>query len=115
MRNSLSFSSQPGRGSMFGVRVTRDVDARRARSTEPQMPAAEPGDLRGLRVLCVDNDRSILDGMQALLAQWGIHVLKARTSTEAALLCAESGIDAVLADYHLGDGVDGIELLHRLR
>ena len=48
-------------------------------------------------------------------AQWGVHVLKARNSAEAALLCGRSGIDAVLADYHLGDGVDGIELLHRLR
>jgi CheY-like chemotaxis protein len=115
MRHMLSFSSQPGRGSMFGVRVARDVDARRARSTDPQLPAKEPGDLQGLRVLCVDNDSAILDGMEALLAQWGVHVLKARNSTEAALLCAQSAIDTVLADYHLGDGVNGIELLRSLR
>jgi PleD family two-component response regulator len=31
----------------------------------------------GLRVLVVDNDRSILDAMQALLEQWGIRVFKA--------------------------------------
>jgi PAS domain S-box-containing protein len=115
MRHTLSFSSQPGRGSMFGVRVVRDADARRARSAEPQLPALEPGDLAGLRVLCVDNDAAILDGMEALLAQWGVRVLKARNSTEATLRCTESGIDAILADYHLGDGVDGIELLRRLR
>ena len=30
-----------------------------------------------MRVLCVDNDRAILDGMEALLGQWGVHVLKA--------------------------------------
>jgi DNA-binding response OmpR family regulator len=50
-----------------------------------------------------------------LLAQWGVHVLKARNSAEAELLCTQSGVDTVLADYHLGDGVDGIELLRRLR
>jgi DNA-binding response OmpR family regulator len=65
-------------------------------------------------VLCVDNDRAILDGMEALLAQWGVQVLKARNSAEATLLCTQSGIDTILADYHLGDGVNGIELLRRL-
>ena len=115
MRHTLSFSSQPGRGSMFGVCVARDVDARRARSADPPSPVLEPGDLSGLRVLCVDNDNAILDGMEALLAQWGVHVLKAHNSAEAELLCSQTGIDTILADYHLGDGVDGIELLRRLR
>jgi PAS domain S-box-containing protein len=114
MRHTLSFSSEPSRGSMFGVRVTRDVDARRARSADPQPPVLEPGDLRGLRVLCVDNDTAILDGMEALLGQWGVQVLKARNSTEAALLCGRTGVDTILADYHLDDGVDGIELLRGL-
>jgi response regulator of citrate/malate metabolism len=30
------------------------------------------------------------------------------------MLCSHSSVEAVLADYHLGDGTDGIELLHRL-
>ena len=53
--------------------------------------------------------------MEALLGQWGVQVLKARNSVEAAQICAQSDVDAILADYHLGDGIDGIELLHRLR
>jgi PAS domain S-box-containing protein len=112
MQHTLSFTSQPGRGSMFGVRVRRDVEARRARSVDRYVPAPDPGNLHGMRVLCVDNDGAILDGMQALLGQWGIEVLKARNSAEAKTLC--SGIDAVLADFHLGDGLDGIELLCRI-
>jgi PAS domain S-box-containing protein len=114
MHHSLSFSSQPGRGSAFGVRVMRDVGARRARNVAPHLPPPERGDLQGMRVLCVDNDAAILDGMEALLSQWGVHVLKARNSAEAAQLCAHSGIDTILADYHLGESVDGIELLRRL-
>jgi len=115
MHHTLSFYSHPGRGSMFGVRVMRDVAARRARRIVPQLPSPDLGDLRGLRVLCVDNDSAILDGMEALLAQWGVKMLKARNSAEATLLCTQSGIDTILADYHLGDGVDGIELLCRMR
>jgi CheY-like chemotaxis protein len=70
--------------------------------------------LRGLRVLCVDNDCSILDGMEALLGQWGVQVFKARHSAEAMQICAQADVDTILADYHLGDGVDGIELLRRV-
>jgi signal transduction histidine kinase len=115
MNHTLTFASCPGRGSAFGVRVARDLKARGLKRIGPQRPAADPIGLRGLRVLCVDNDCSILDGMQALLGQWGVHVLKARSSAEAEQLYADNEVDAILADYHLGDGVDGIELLRRLR
>ena len=30
-------------------------------------------------------------------------------------ICADARIDTVLADYHLGDGINGIELLRTLR
>jgi signal transduction histidine kinase len=115
MGHTLSFESRRGRGSMFGVRVARDLGARRARAIVPIAAAADPGELSGLRVLCVDNDASILDGMESLLSHWGVTVLKARNSAEARQVFAQGGVDTVLADYHLGDGVDGIELLRDLR
>jgi DNA-binding response OmpR family regulator len=52
--------------------------------------------------------------MEALLGQWGVHVVKASNSAEAAELFDQSVVDTVLADYHLGDGIDGIELLRGL-
>jgi DNA-binding response OmpR family regulator len=52
--------------------------------------------------------------MEAWHAQWGVHVFKARNTVEAALIREQSTVDTILADYHLGDGVDGIELLRRL-
>jgi PAS domain S-box-containing protein len=115
MQHTLSFASHPGRGSMFGVRVGREAGVRTARSVDRQPPMPDPGDLRGFRVLCVDNDAAILDGMEALLGQWGVQVLKARSGAEATLLCNQWKVDTILADYHLGDGVDGMELLQRLR
>jgi len=115
MGHSLSFASQPDRGSVFGVRVGRDLEAKRARRSDPHFPAADMGDLRGLRVLCVDNDLAILDGMEALLGQWGVQVLKARNGAEATEVCIQLAVDVILADYHLGDGINGIALLHSLR
>jgi PAS domain S-box-containing protein len=113
MGHALTFTSRPGRGSVFGVRVPRDTAARRIRHSEPQVPL-DPIGLRGLRVLCVDNDRAILDGMEALLGQWGITVCKAGGAGEALAACAKAEFDALLADYHLDDGIDGIDLLQRL-
>jgi CheY-like chemotaxis protein len=90
MRHQLTFASRPGRGSAFGVRVPRDARPRRVRRIEAIAPATDPIGLRGLRVLCVDNDRSILDGMEALLGQWGVQVLKAASAAEAMQCCNPS-------------------------
>jgi PAS domain S-box-containing protein len=113
MNHQLTLVSRTGYGSVFGVRVMRDTKARRRRA-QRQSPLMDPTGLSGLRVLCVDNDRPILDGMEALLATWGVVVIKATGATEALRLAAEVPVDAVLADYHLGSGVDGLELLRRL-
>jgi len=114
MQHPLTFASHPGRGSVFGVRVPRDARLRRVRRIEAIQSAPDPIGLRGLRVLCVDNDRSILDGMEALLGQWGVQVLKAASAAEAMQCCMQQRVDTVLADFHLDDGVNGIELLRRL-
>ena len=42
-------------------------------------------------------------------------MVKARSATEVIQLASESDLDVVLADYHLGDGINGMELLRRLQ
>lgn len=112
--HELTLRSQPGRGSVFGVRVPRIAQAKRPeRRRGPAVPT-DPVGLRAFRVLVVDNDLTILDAMQALLEQWGVHVFKAHDSTEALRLVGSEAIDAVLVDYHLGDGCNGLELLQRI-
>jgi CheY-like chemotaxis protein len=96
------------------VRVPRVAQARRAEKLRPPYPAPDPSELREFKVLVVDNDLSILDAMQALLEQWGIRVFKAQGSSEALRLIGCELIDAVLADFHLGDGSDGLELVQRI-
>jgi PAS domain S-box-containing protein len=112
--HELSLASRPGKGSGFGVGVTRDARPLQPHHAPAHVPATDPIGMRGLRVLCVDNDAAILDGMEALLGGWGVSVLKARGSSEALALAAASDLDAVLVDYHLDDGSDGLELLRRL-
>src|SRR3546814_6383508 len=71
--------------------------------------------LAGLRVLCVDNDREILDGMQALLTRWRVQVESAETIDDALERAAAQQSQVFLVDYHLHDRTDGLAALDALR
>ena len=114
LNHELTLRSQLGHGSVFGVRVPRVAQARRAERLRPPTTPPDPGGLREFKVLVVDNDLTILDAMQALLEQWGIRVFKAHGSREALRLIGAESVDAVLADYHLNDGSNGLELIQRV-
>jgi CheY-like chemotaxis protein len=71
--------------------------------------------LSGLRILCVDNERAVLDAMQGLLSGWGCDVRSARSLKDI----DQEGLllgwlpDIVLMDYHLDQtsGLDAVEWL----
>jgi Na+/proline symporter/signal transduction histidine kinase len=114
--HELTLGSQVGRGSQFGVRVPTTIAPALAQADAP-VPApavASPTGLAGLRVLCVDNDLAILDGMRMLLGRWGLIVQVAASADAARALLADQPFDVVLADYHLGGGMNGLELLQCL-
>ena len=110
LSHELTLRSQLGKGSVFGVRVPRIAQASRPERHRAVSSAGDPVGLRALRVLVVDNDHTILDAMQALLEQWGVQVLRAHDSAQAMRLMGSESVDAVLADYHLGDGSNDFEL-----
>ena len=111
----LALKSNVGRGSRFSVEVPRASAA----IVEPMPHAvrkAATGQLAGTVVLCIDNERTILDGMQMLLGGWGCRVLKAADLTEALAAIEGSGLepDGLLVDYHL-DGGNGLGAITELR
>ncbi len=113
--HAIEIQSTPGRGSVFSAEVPTAVvtpsDVARRR---PARRAAAK--LDGMVVLCIDNEKKILDGMQALLSGWGCRTLCA-TSVKAAnrLLQREAATpDLLLVDYHLDEG-NGIEAVADLR
>ena len=119
----IELHSELGRGSHFSVRrAARAGAAGRARAPRP--PRAPRCQLAGLAVLCIDNEPTILDGMETLLTGWGCRVSKA-ADLEGALACpggfaeassrmaaAEAG--GPLVDYHLDRG-NGLEVIAALR
>ncbi len=85
------------------------------------MPAREntridPSQLDGIVTLCVDNEPSVLDGMETLLRGWGCEVIKAPDLSFALTAISESPTmpNGFLVDYHLDHG-NGIEAIAELR
>ncbi|QRY78981.1 PAS-domain containing protein [Pseudomonas sp. PDNC002] len=110
----LQVRSWPGKGSVFSVSVPL---ARQPAPTALNGHKVEtPEQLNGAQVLCVDNEDSILTGMNSLLTRWGCRVLTARSREECqALLDGDARPQLALIDYHLDDGELGTDLMAWLR
>ena len=67
-----------------------------------------------MRVLVVDDDRRVLRFISIGLRGAGYDVLTATSAEEALMLAKAGGLDAVVLDV-LIPGVDGFEILRRLR
>ena len=113
---SLELDSVEGKGSRFSLYLPRTRSLRPA--AENQGTDAEAGlSLAGLRVLCVDNERAILEAVGGLLGGWGCDVRLARSLKEIDRDHLLEGWlpDLVLMDYHLDQtsGLDAIEWLRQ--
>ncbi len=110
----LTLFSTPGRGSTFAIELPL-APALAAIQRAETATAAAVAALSGTVVLCVDNERRILDGMETLLSGWGCRVLTAASGGEAVEAARAAGAvpDVILADYHLdeGDGVAAVEAI----
>jgi Na+/proline symporter/signal transduction histidine kinase/ActR/RegA family two-component response regulator len=113
--HKIVVTSAVGRGSQFSVEVPLSAAVP---MSQHQRVAREIDrvQLSGITVLCMDNELSILDGMETLLGGWGCRVLKAPDLETAIKVIAESKTspDGLLVDYHLDDG-NGIQAIAELR
>jgi signal transduction histidine kinase len=110
----LDLASVEGRGSRFSLYLPL------SRMPAPAAvgrigPRESLFNLAGLKVLCVDNERAVLDAMGGLLAGWGCDVRSARSlrDIDRDQLLVGWLPDLVLMDYHLDQtsGLDAVEWL----
>ncbi|WP_111561675.1 PAS domain-containing hybrid sensor histidine kinase/response regulator [Rhizobium sp.] len=105
LSHPVELHSTHGKGTDFRIVMPRDISpvAEAPMTTAPAERSAQ--NLKGLKVLCIDNEPHILEGMQLLLSGWGCAVQLADSLAGVAALDAREGApDLVIADYHLGDG-----------
>lgn len=116
LNHTLALDSRPGKGSRFSILApAATAPALRPASQsntieEVAGPLAQP-------VLVVDNDLSVLEAMQSLLERWGAEVRLARDLDDVGDVLADAAFRPaiVLADYHLDNGVVGVEAIRAVR
>ena len=106
----ISLASTPERGTVVSLSLASGTPSVQAVMQEsPDLPL----DVSGLRVLVVDDEVSILEGLRALLAEWGCDIRAAED--QAAALQAVAGWsrapDLVISDLRLREGRSGVEVL----
>jgi signal transduction histidine kinase len=113
--SEIEVDSAVDRGSRFAIKVPI------SNAVAVDIPSrdeirVDPGQLVGTAALCIDNEPSVLDGMETLLHGWGCEVIKAPGLATALAAIAESGNvpNGLLVDYHLDQG-NGIEAIAALR
>ena len=113
LEHPLRVRSRVGRGSVFSVLVPYGDPALIGESESPR--AADV--LEGCRVLVIEDDREIRLATALLLEGWRCRVQAAASGAEldAALDALDGPPDAILADYRLPGGENGIQILARLR
>lgn len=114
----IQVASVPGKGSRFTLSLAqepREVEAVARAAVGPVLANVES--LHGLRVLVIDNERSIRESMRTLLERWGCRVSTASSGDEAVERCsaADNRPAVILADYHLDEDKTGCEAIYTVR
>ncbi|MCH2341522.1 NahK/ErcS family hybrid sensor histidine kinase/response regulator [Pseudomonas sp. NPDC047963] len=111
----IQVRSQLGRGSVFSIDVPLADPPEDLPVEAPGLMPVLGNPLPGRRLLVLDNELSILHSMAALLGQWGCEVLTATDQAAALAVLDGAPPEAILADYHLDQGVTGWEVATALR
>ncbi|MCP1315552.1 NahK/ErcS family hybrid sensor histidine kinase/response regulator, partial [Halomonas sp. 707D7] len=112
----IKVRSKEGSGTVFSVSVPV-VAPREAAPATQETPTRRGGNkLAGARIVCIDNETLILEGMSAMLGGWGCEVFTATSigGAKSILRNMDGDPDAILADYHLDNEVTGLMALEAL-
>lgn len=106
----IAVDSAVGRGTMVRLLVPR---APPGHAVAPARDAVADN-LRGVRVLVVDDDPAARDAIEGLLRRWGCDVATAATGDEAVARVRRQHADVVLCDLRLGGAESGIDVARRI-
>jgi CheY-like chemotaxis protein len=101
---------------VFSITVPLGDPAQAQRPKPEQRGWIRSKGLNGIRVLVIDNEPKILEGMTALLQGWSCEVMSGLSGQEALERVAADDWepDIILADYHLGETETGLMALREL-
>lgn len=103
----IALRSWPGRGSVFSITVPL---GQRQQVAVKQLQRQSVARVEGSVVLVMENEPTVLAGMETLLRSWGCRPIAVGSAAEAREAFRVYGEipDLMLIDYHLDDGVQGV-------
>jgi two-component system, sensor histidine kinase len=116
LEHPVHVGSEPGKGSRFSVEVPR-ADPIEAAMVLRATPATLAAPLAGVCVAVVDDEESVVEGMQTLLSAWGASVIGAPSGEAVLAALGERSAypDLLIADYRLANEELGTDVVARLR
>lgn len=109
-QGTISAGSAPGHGTTASVSPPAGV-------ATPALNRPAHAQTAGLRILAVDDERSITQMIRMMLRPQGHAITSAATGEEALAIidAARKPFDVILSDLGLGDGISGWDLLAEVR
>jgi CheY-like chemotaxis protein/anti-sigma regulatory factor (Ser/Thr protein kinase) len=113
LNHPLALQSEAGMGCKFTVGVEKAP----ARTEAAVVKQSSNIGLKGVTVMCIDNDPDVLSGMVELLSVWDCNVLAAGSFDQSLSLYKthKNDVEILLVDYQLDRGLNGIDLIAELR
>jgi signal transduction histidine kinase/CheY-like chemotaxis protein len=105
----LGLQSVPGQGTRF----TLKFDALESQATSTPVADSPLVELGCVRVLVVDDELAVREGMRVLLEELGCQVLLADGAAQAAHHAQGGALDMVISDFRLKDRSDGLDVIHQ--
>jgi signal transduction histidine kinase/ActR/RegA family two-component response regulator len=108
----VELASRPGKGSVFRVVVSAG-DAQAVVDAPASAPAAFDA-LAGHAIVVIEDEAAVRDSTRILLASWGCTVVAAADADEALARLDGATPSALIVDYRLRGGQDGLGAIARM-
>ncbi|MEH6452306.1 MAG: hybrid sensor histidine kinase/response regulator, partial [Psychromonas sp.] len=112
LEHPVKVSSTLGKGSLFSVTVPLADNAYLPEVAKPINLAFTNTDLAKRKIWLVDNDANICAAMRQLLETWNCTIITAASldDLQAQVDIHSEHADILIVDYHLDDGINGLEV-----
>ncbi len=117
LNTRVDLTSKLNKGTCVRVLVRSAAAALPVPAAAPAFAAIEEEEsLAGVRILVIDDERTILEGLTVVLSNWGAEVLPAQTRAEALAMADgwSQPPDVVISDLLLQGGDNGLDVIAAL-
>ncbi|WP_019614845.1 NahK/ErcS family hybrid sensor histidine kinase/response regulator [Psychromonas ossibalaenae] len=116
LEHPVKVSSTLGKGSLFSVTVPLAANTHLPEAAAPLNPILTKTELAGRKIWLIDNDLNICAAMKQLLETWHCSIITAGSlaDLQAQVDIYNDHTDILIVDYHLDDGINGVDVAEQV-